>query len=378
MRPFARLFSTASEIGHVFSTRTAYSMLVHPGAVDCCTALTPGLSLMRDPTAQSVTLEWPHLVPPLGPLEVQIPQRMETELECEGGVVVSNKLEGQSFIVCKGDLILEGTVRGAYIDLESSGGGVHARKTLEGVVSAKGGSISIAKLLSTRAALTSTGSSGGGVKVGAAYCSDLVVTVSKGGAVSMDVLHGSAKVHCEGNGGATVAIGGITGTVKVTGGASQVTLHFDSLRGPNSVECQGDVVVRLGSSSGSGAIIGRVSGHPEVLARVSVEGGSMDASGRLTADATAGGGQVAGGGENGGGSGGGSGKIREGSEISGWWESSSSSSSSSGSGSGGSNQQPSSSPSGSPSGGGGESALALQVQGATRIIIAPPHSYRLF
>jgi len=241
---------------------------------------------------------------------VNVPQRMETSLECGGGVVVSGKLEGTSDMFAAGDIVLKGTLRGAYIDLVSRQGWVRAERVLEGVSRVEGAlGVSCAKVLGERCSLRG-GEGGGGVHVGAIYCGDLAIESCAGGDVDVGSLHGSARVVC--NGGGVVKLRGVTGQVLVEGSPAGVDIQFDSVRGESKIMgCTGDVSVVL---------------CPPVLVRLDLNGG-----GTLDVDAGIGGtfnrdtgelvcyggseGMV--GGEVGGG---GSGKIREGVEISGWWE----------------------------------------------------------
>ncbi len=300
----------ASEIGWLLSASSAHAVHLHPGAHARVQA-PPGspATLTRAPAEQLVSAECAS-----APLVLHTPQRMESEVQSGGSVHIHGKLEGSCAVRARGDIVAAGTLRGAYVDLQSAEGRVDVMKVLEGVsaVRARLG-LRCARAMGERMALRTEA---GELHVGAAFGE---VTLEHAAAaapppagagahcVHLGGVHGSARIL---SASAPVTAVGVTGRLRVSGAPAACTAQFDSVRGDCSITgVAGSVEVRvcpplrlqLRVAAGGGL---RVDAGP---------GGSFE-GGVLVAP-----GPAAGAGEADPAGRGGSGKIRDGSAITGWW-----------------------------------------------------------
>jgi hypothetical protein len=343
-----RCFSaTASEISWLLSVSAASAIHLSPGAHSHVSVpASAAVRLTRSPAEQQVTVVGSDASTPLA---VTLPQRMESEVQGSASVRIAGKLEGSCTVQAVGDIDAVGTLRGAYLDLESTGGRVEVRRGMEGVSSVRAATgLACARAMGERVTLRTAA---GALHVGAAF-GDITLehtapAAAPGAAsappasVFLGGAHGSAHVF---SASAPVVARGITGRLRVTGAPAACTAQFDSLRGDSSLDnVQGSVTVhvcppvslRLQVAAGGGLHVfpGPGGSYVDGLL-VSAASGAAPEAGREGAGEGAGSGQ------------GGSGKIREGSAITGWWNYSE-----------------------GAAGGSGPSTLSISCQGEARVYV---------
>ena len=178
-------------------------------------------------------------------LRVTIPQRADLHAVADRNVCILGKLEGDATIESKmGDVVLSGSVKGSRIAVTALEGSVIAKRAIEAADADLRGhrGIDILRISALRVRATVSGGSIGDLIIGAIYSAHAVLNVSGIGGVRVSALHGCATVNALAS-GALVSLRGITGSVIMKTGMRPVCIHFDSPRGISSIDAEGDVTL---------------------------------------------------------------------------------------------------------------------------------------